>query len=98
MPTKFPKGPNDIDPLAQYIVVTTEGFSYQEPWYGPPDPQPSGYTTAYHPQIQTFKNEEELLEWICKNDESVYNKLPYKAFKIAPVEVSKTVSISLKGA
>lgn len=91
-------GPSKIPADANYVVVTQGSISYTDDWYGPPDPQPTGRTTSYHPILHFYKTEDELLAWITQNLERKYGSPEvFKAFKITPIEVKTTVNISVTG-
>jgi hypothetical protein len=98
MSYNYANGPLAIPADTQYLVITQQGHTSQDVWYGPPDPQPSGSTTNYFPQIQYFKDEKGLLDWIEKNQNRKYGSPEaFKAYKVSPIDVKTTVSLTVTG-
>lgn len=87
-PKKFPL-------TARFIIITQGSVRSKEEWYGPPDPQPTGYNTTYHPNIETFETTAEVVAWVEKNA-SYKDPTPFRILQVDVVDVEIKTIVKLK--
>lgn len=80
---------------AKFMVMIDDSYTSMGHNYGPPDPPPSMETHEIIKCIM-LHSEEEVVAWVKEqtNDNS-WKKKAYKIFKVDPVNINTSISVSL---
>jgi len=80
---------------AKFMVIQDDSYSAMGADYGPPDPPP---TMETHKTLRCIMlhDEAEVEQWVRQEEErSTYSKKPYKIFKVDPVTINTSISVSI---
>lgn len=80
---------------AKFMVIQDDSYSCMGADYGPPDPPPSMET---HQTLRCIMlhDEAEVAQWVREQeDKNSYSKRAYKIFKVDPVTINTSISVSI---
>lgn len=78
---------------AKFMVIEDDSYTAMGADYGPPDPPPTMETTHII-RCTMLHDEAEVSAWVKKRAEDRYAKA-YKIFKVDPVTINTSISVSI---